>query len=178
MANTDFPHGLNPISSPHGGIRRTPYDKTASTALFLGDPVTMVAAGTVQRAAAGQVLLGVVEGIFDSTGKPVNYVAASDADAYTVMVADDPDQLFEAQEDSGGAALAAADVGMNCDILVTDGDTGTGKSKVEIDSSTKLSASGQLRLIKIVDRVDNAIGTNCDWVVQINEHQLKATAGI
>jgi hypothetical protein len=178
MANTDAPKGLTPIQTPFGGLQVHEYDKTASTALFLGDPVTKVAAGTVQRAAAGNSLVGVCVGIKDADGVPVNYVAASDATACKVLVADDPDQLFMCQEDSGGGALAEADRGLNCDLVIADGDTGTGVSKVEIDSSTKATTAATVRLIDIVKRADNAIGDNADWVVKIVEHQNLVTTGV
>ena len=56
-----------------------------------------------------------------------------------------------------------------CDLIVAAGDTTTGKSGMEIDSSTAGTTNGQVTLLRPLQIPGNAIGDNCVWEVQINE---------
>lgn len=175
MANTDGAFGLKPCGK-HYGCREYGI-VPGTTQIFLQDPVkkdttgTTTGLSTVDIAADTGAILGSVVAIFDSDGLPVNYYPAGSATGYTCMVADDPAQEFEVQEDSGGAALAQADIGLNTNLLAGTGDTSTGLSGWELDSSDKATtATLQVRLHRIVQRADNALGTNAKWVVTINNH--------
>lgn len=185
MANKDAPFGLriyNSNGAPYTG-RLTRYKKTASVILGIGDPVVAAGDGDadgiplVTRASsgAGNKILGVVV----STGPLLsdlskNYLAS--ADSGDVLVADDPDLIFEIQEDSDGGALAATDIERGADLVAAiDASTTTGLSKYEIDSSTVGTGSTvQLKLLGLVERPDNAIGNQAVWRVMISQHANRA----
>lgn len=193
MANDNKPYGARPVrhltGAPYNGQANEYYiPSTDSTATFVGDFVKLAGScaadgtPTIAQAAAGDALLGVVVGFRpDPTNLTLSYRAAS-TNRYA-LVADSPDIIFEIQEDSAGAALVAADVGANGDIVVGTGSTTTGASAMQLDSSdvhTNASGTGsaQLRVLRLVKRDDNAIGDYAKWEVLINEHQLKSTAGV
>lgn len=199
MANVDRPFGLRPVAhldgSPFNGKFNT-YLVPASdaTAMYVGDPVksggTAGAAGTivygqncegmatVATAAAGNTLRGVVIG-FSPLQSNLETLHRAASTARLAYVVDSPDVIFEIQSDDGGAALALIDVGENADILYTAGSAVTGRSAVELDSSTHTAATAQLRILGFAQRVDNEAGANFGKVqVVINEHELKATAGV
>ena len=191
MANIDAAFGLRPIakvgSAPGGTTGTTKYSiaDNQGTAIFTGDPVKYKSDGTVEVATAGDPSCGVFMGCFytdPTTSKPTfrNHFPASlspgDAIAF---VADDPDQLFIAQQDSDGSNLVAADLNLNADLVFGAGSTTTGMSGVEIDSSTKnTTAALQVRLIDFYDVPSNdATANNSVIVVKINNHQLGSHTG-
>jgi len=187
MANVDRVNGLLPVKhlngAPYNGaVNRYYVPAGNATPICVGDAV--VSAGSadangvadVARAAAGDAIRGVVVGIEPETDEGLAFIAASTA-GY-VLVADAPDIIFEIQEDSGGAALAVTNVGQNADIVVGTPDTIVGRSAMELDSSTAVGATAQLRILGLSQREDNAIGDNAKWLVLINEHELKSTVGV
>ena len=191
MANIDAAFGLRPIakvgSAPGGTTGTTKYSiaDNQGTAIFTGDPVKYKNDGTVEVATAGDASCGVFMGCFytdPTTSKPTfrNHFPASlspgDAIAF---VADDPDQLYIAQQDSDGSNLVAADLNLNADLVFGAGSTTTGMSGVEIDSSTKnTTAALQVRLIDFYDVPSNdATANNSVLVVKINNHQLGSHTG-
>ena len=172
MANTDGPFGLRPgrllDGSPYNGATN-PYKATAAynTTIYRGDPVKMQTTGYVALAAAGDTILGVAMGFRyrDASGSMQfpKYWPASTAtfqsEDWEILVADDPDIIFEAQNDSDSVTPSQALVGANADFISTHtGSTVTGFSKVEIDTSTATSATANLRLLRFVHRVDNEVG--------------------
>lgn len=100
-----------------------------------------------------------------------------------VYVADDPNLLFEVQEDSDGGALAATAAGGTAQLIgFTSGSTVTGLSAIEIDSSNLSETSDtddDVRIIRLSQRQDNAVGTNAVWEVRLNNHQhVNASVGV
>ena len=95
------------------------------------------------------------------------------------FVADDPDQLFIAQQDSVSANAVAADLNLNANLVFGAGSTTTGMSGVEIDSDSKnTTATLQVRLIDFYDVPSNdATADNSIIVVKINNHQLGSHTG-
>lgn len=187
MANVDSPRGLWPVryfgGGPYNGAARRYFvPSTDSTAIFIGDPVKLAGSAdadgipTVAQAAAGETLIGVVVGVEAETRDSTTYRPAS-TDRY-VLVADDPDLLFAVQEDSVGGALAATNVGNNCDLVIGAGNTATGFSGVEIDSSTAGTGTAQVRIVDLHQAPDNAIGDNAVWLVRIVEHRNATATGV
>jgi hypothetical protein len=191
MANANTPFGLRPVRHRNGA----PYNGAAtryfvpasdSTALFLGDPVIIagsadadgVATVTRATAAGGAFVLGSVVGVEPMTNASTTYRPASTA-AY-VLVADDPDLIYEVQEDAVGGALAVADVGLNADLIAGTGSTITGLSAFQLDTSTKATLNTlQLRIHGFTQRVDNEVGSaNAKVLVSINLHAQRNTTGI
>ena len=187
MANKDAAFGLKPIgkvgqNGDNNGLSE--YDISASaTAIYFQDPVQILAAGTIGVVAAGENILGSLNGVFftdATTSKPTfaNHLNASNtATDIKGFVTDDPYQRYEVQADG---ATAAADVGLNADIAYTAGSSPDYVSKVELDTSDQKTGTAQLRIIGISkDPENNEAGSaNVNCVVIINEHQLKATTGI
>lgn len=187
MANVDAPRGARPVrhrnGAPYTGSANRYYVGSGdSTAIFLGDFVKSSGSADsdgipgIAQAAAGDAIRGVVVGIEPTTDESPKHRAAS-TEAY-IYVADDPDLVFEIQEDSVGGALAAANVGQNADVIVGTGSTTTGLSAMEIDSSSATASTAQLRIMALVQMADNEIGTNAKWEVMINEHELTSTSGV
>ena len=187
MANKDAAFGLKPIgkvgqNGDNNGLSE--YDISASaTAIYFQDPVQILAAGTIGVCAAGDNILGSLNGVFftdATTSKPTfaNHLNASNTATDIVgFVTDDPYQRYEIQADG---ATAAADVGLNADIVYAAGSSPDYVSKVELDTSDQKTGTAQLRIIGISkDPENNEAGSaNVNLVTIINEHQLKATAGV
>lgn len=187
MANSNVATGLRPVRPVGGEIQVTEYYVPASdsTALFVGDPV-IIAGGadadgvsTVTRAtaaAAGRITGSVVGFRPDASVIANGYRVASVA-GY-VLVADAPDQVYEIQEDAVGGALAAADVGLNADLIAGSGSTVTKASGFQLDTSTKATtATLQLRIVGFQRRADNEIGANAKVLVRINLPTETGAAG-
>ena len=187
MANKDAAFGLRPIGKvgqnrDNQGLSE--YDISASaSAIYFNDPVEILAAGTIGVAAATDTLLGSLGGVFftdASTSKPTfaNHLDASNtASDIKGFVSDDPYERFEIQADG---ATAAADVGLNADIVYAAGSSPDYVSKVELDTSDQKTATAQLRIIGISKDIENneAGSANVNLITIINEHQLKGTTGV
>lgn len=195
MANSDTPSGFKPIKhlngNPWNGKVNVYYiPATDATATFIGDAVKSAGSATsdglyptVAQAAAGDAIRGVVVGFSDQPYVSVNtdnlnekYRAASVA-RYAFVV-DDPDVIFEVQEDSDGGSIAAASVGLSCDFVVGSGSTVTGKSGMEIDSSDVATAAGQFKLLRVSNKVGNELGNYCKWEVLFREHEMLAATDV
>jgi hypothetical protein len=194
MANPDTPFGLRPVGyvggAPYNGAARV-YTVAAGDGvrIGIGDPVTTAAVGTAQtvngvsyldvvRAATGDVITGVVVGVLPDVATDTPYRVASTL--RRLLVADDPDLLFEIQEVSGGTALALNDMGLNADFVVADCSTVTGYSNVELNNSGEAGTNTlDLKIVGLVNRPDNAIGEHAKWLVRINRHRhVNQIAGI
>ena len=162
MANTDNPNGASPASRV---LRMTLYPKSTAAAIYKGDFVTIPAAGKVAAVTAG---------LAEVLGVSVGHALAGDTE---ILVYDDPDQTFYIQDDGTGGTLAAADVGLNADIVATAGNTTFLKSQMELDTSSKQTTTQQLRLLGKHPSDSWAKQVRC--LVVINEHvYAKKTAGI
>lgn len=199
MPNTNAPFGLRPVSDlngrPYSGAARE-YSVPAGdgTAIYIGDPVKL--AGTAQfingqtftdvaQAATGDVMVGVVIGVCADTRDSLIYRAASTA--RRVLVADDPNLLFEIQQVSGGTPLTANDIGFNANFVVAAGSTVTGLSGVTINNTTEAGTNTlDLKIVGMPNRANNdpgsAVGTGADasnFYVRINRHQyVNQIAGV
>ena len=189
MANKDAAFGLRAIgkvgqNKDNQGLSE--YSIAASaTAIFQGDPVEILATGTIGVAAAGDALLGPLNGVFftdASTSKPTfaNHLKASNTATDIVgFVSDDPYERFEVQSNNAGAS-AQTDIGNVANIEYTAGSSPSFISKVELDDSDLATSDGQLKVIGVSrDPENNDLSSaNVNFVVTINEHFLKQEAGI
>lgn len=178
MANEIIASGLKPVrmadGSPYNGAcDMYSMPSTNGTALYVNDPVKLAgsadAAGvaTVTHCAAGDTITGVVVGFQDAASMSLGYGAAS-TNRYP-LVAHGQDILFEIQEDGVGGAIAAADIGLNADIIVAAGSSYTKKSGVMLDTSTKnTTATLALRITGLAQRPDNALSLNAKVLVTLN----------
>ena len=194
MANKDAPFGFRPAKMLGGAPfnnGQTSYGIASgyNTNIFTGDAVELHTDGTITVGAAGATnLIGVFNGCFytDSTGKPTysKYwpadTVASDAVAFVI---DDPNVVFEAQEDSTDIGASwPANRGSNADLVSTHaGSTKTGRSGMELDSSSITAATAQFRIVDVVSDEYNSetSSANGNYLVRINEGLHYAnTAGI
>lgn len=197
MANVDRPSGLKPVKhldgSPWNGkynIYSVAASNSTGTEIFIGDLVTMDGTadatgkypGVVQTTADDDTIVGVAIGF----GTTPDLIANPDSLATRyrpadtlryVAVVDDPTVIFEIQEDSDGGSIAITAVGNNADVVVGSGSTTTGLSAMELDSSDVGTTAGDLRIMRVVNRPDNALGNHCKWEVMINTHIYKTTTG-
>lgn len=194
MANTDVAFGLRPrrhlSGSPYNGQHRLYYvPATDGTALFIGDPVVIVGdsnasevqgfpAGTlseVTRAAGGDgvEISGVVTGVLPVTDESTIYREASTE--RVLMVCDDPDVIFEIQDDGTGA-LTVDTVGLNAILIAGTGSTVTGRSGFEMDggggTGPSADLSNQLYIMSISKEVEQEVDDFAIWEVLINTHKF------
>lgn len=187
MANANAPFGLSPImegnGSPWSGATSIYYvPATNATALYIGDPVILSGAAdadgvpTAIRAtgATSARITGAVVGFVPSATIIANgYRAASTAEY--AIVADGVGVLYEVQEDSVGGALTVQSVGLNANLVAGTGSRITGSGFMLDSSTAATSATLQVRVVKLQNRPDNAIGNYAKWVVRLN---LPTEAGI
>ena len=185
MANTSRVVGLKPIDQPYGNIRVTYYQSATGTALYRYQPVDLDANGRVVVSAANSLntILGTVVSFLDDSFAPVNlsyiptnptWTAATSAGLFYVGVADHPNQWYLMEEDTGGSALSATHVG-NGVVFTYNASTGnnvSGIANAVIDRSAVGTGTDMtLRLVKLLDKPDNAFGDYAKWVVSINRHR-------
>lgn len=198
MANSDTPFGMKPVQHLNGApwngkVNMYYIPSTYGTAIYVGDPVDADAdagaAGVVVNgidvegmpaiaaATAGSTLRGVVVGFLplQSNLETLHNPAST---ARIALVCDSPDVIYEIQEDSDTSTLAVAEVGQNADIIYTAGSAVTGRSKVELDSSSHVSGAANLRILGLAKRPGNELGSFAKWLVVINEHDFKTTGGV
>jgi len=193
MSATATPSGAEPIGtlsasgSFTGKVRHLKIASNYGTAIFYGDFVKTVAAGTIEKDTGTTSLT--TTGVFmgcsytDPTTKQPTYsqyypasTVASDIKAY---VLDDPYVLLKMQ---GDASLAQTAIGNNVSIVQTAGSTSIGRSKNAVDSSTIVATTATLplRIIDFVDGPDSSVGDDyTDVIVKFNVgHQYLNTTGI
>jgi len=195
MANTDRPCGLKPVRHlngvPWNGKARMYYiPATDGTAVFIGDAVKSAGSAdatgkypTVAQAAAGNAIRGVVIGFsdqpfvaFDTSNLNRKYRPASTA--MYALVVDDPDVIFEIQEDNAANDIDKDMIGLSVDIAVGSGSTSTGMSGMEIDSSDTATAAGQCKILCVSNKEDNDLGTYCKFDVLIVEHEMRSETDV
>lgn len=184
MPNNNTPWGLKPVryvsGAPYNGAADVfVHDSGDSTALYIGDAVLQTGAsstinGTVYpnvvRAATTDVITGVIVGVLPDVATSLPYCAASTT--RRLLVATDPNLLYEIQEIGTGTPLTVNDIGLNISLSVAAGNTVTGLSGTVIDNATEASTNTlALKLIGFVNRVDNAVGAYAKWLVRINRHR-------
>lgn len=190
MVNVDAPFGLRPLrylnGSPWNG-QATMYhvDSGYATALFIGDPVDLVGTGdatgkyqNVQKATLADTnrTIGPIVAVYEDPSKSLDRAYLPASTGGYVLVADDPNLIFEVQVDSAGT-LAIADLGQNGILIEThSGSTITGLSGIEFDEdSTAANSSLMIQTMKLVDRPDNALGLHCNIEVLISTHRYGFT---
>lgn len=193
MANVSSPKGLMPVKyrdgKPYTGafsVYNVP--ATDATAIFKGDPVKGVTDAsdgngvpTVTRAAAGNTIIGVMVGILTYGSRTVLSSDAVNRLASTatyIAVADDPDLMFEMEEDDIGGAMSLGAGGRNADFIAGTGSGGY--SGFKLDSSTMaVTNTLGLRIHRPVDRPDNVPGGGTlKWLVSANLHAFRAILGV
>lgn len=146
-------HGNSPIMGAYAVL------SSYGTALYKGDVVRLastpamdstVELPAIERAATGNVILGVIEGFLpDGVNLLKQYNPASTARVALVNI--DPDSVYAVQEDAVGGSVSAADIGdnKNANIIVAAGSTVTGLSGTMLDSSTVTASAADLKIVGV-----------------------------
>ena len=198
MASVSRANGFKPVKSitgaPYNGAANLYFVPSSdSTVIMVGDAVKLAGdaraatgAPTVTRCGATDIPIGIVVGIlFSGVGDvgnvpPVNdlntpvYRRAS-TDRY-LLVADDPHLVYEVQYagTSVAAATITANVGLNGQFTTTAGNTTTGASGMQLDSSGLATTSTlPLKIVGFPNRPDNIPGdTYFSYYVTLNSATL------
>ena len=205
MANISKIRGFIPVKHTNG----SPYNGQANiyfvpasdgTALFVGDPVKLLADANAQgvqqvtKATAGAAVLGVVVGIINTKLDPIaggmtGGSISIDTPVYRpastgqyVLVCDSPDVVYEVEASTGANAaysFAVADVGLNADLTTVAGSTTTGTSGAALNmAGAANTATLQWKILGVVQRPDNEItGQYTKVLVKINNAQMGAGTG-
>ena len=178
MATTATPNGAEPVNtlsasgSYTGKVRHMKIASAYNTAIFYGDFVKLVAAGTVEKAAVTTAVVAGTVGIFvgcsytDPSTSQMTFnqqfpadTAASDIMAYVV---DDPKLVFKMQADE---AVAQTGLGNNISAVSTAGSTSIGRSKNALEGgSIATTNSLPLRVLEFVEGPSSTVGdayTDC-----------------
>jgi hypothetical protein len=188
MSNVSRLNGFRPVFHQTGGhiqARRYFIPATDGTAVYVNDVVKLAGsadtdgtASTVQLAAAGDAVVGVVVGFLPN---PLNlnvdgqYRVASTA--RYCWVVDDPNVVFEAETSNG--TLGSVDVGLNINHAVGTPSTTTANSGASVDSGTKnTTATLTFKILGFSSRVDNDnTAASAKVYVKINNHQMSVGTG-
>lgn len=205
MANISKIRGFIPVKHTNG----SPYNGQANiyfvpasdgTALFVGDPVKLLADANAQgvqqvtKATAGAAVLGVVVGVINTKLDPIaggmtGGSISIDTPVYRpastgqyVLVCDSPDVVYEVEASTGANAaysFAVADVGLNADLTTVAGSTTTGTSAASLNmAGAANTATLQWKILGVVQRPDNEItGQYTKVLVKINNAQMGAGTG-
>jgi hypothetical protein len=184
MANQDAAFGFRAVRMQGSGPStngQTQYlvANGYGTSIFQGDPVEMVAGGTVEVAnGVADVVVGVFNGVnyVDvNTRKPVwsNYHAGGTSSYDGIIkafVQDDPNQLFEVQV---SGAMANANIGETANLVYTAGSTHSGTSKAEVNSETfSTGANTAVKIVGISGDPENSdlTANNANIIIKWNKH--------
>lgn len=195
MANQDRPAGLVPVQylngAPWNGGGRVYCipDTDDSNPYAIGDPVTLAGGAdangvptiTLATAGATNMVLGpivsgagalVYGGAYGVPQDSPIVIPAVKTRNYYVLVCDDPNVIFECQEEDLGTAFTAADVGSNANLSA-----GTNNGYIsgwEIDTASPgAGATLQLQLLGLAQKSGNTFGDWAKWWVRINLHNYK-----
>ena len=192
MASTAAPYGARPVGTTSasgsftGKMQHIKIASAYDTAIFYGDFVKLVTAGTVEKDAGTTSLTPI--GIFmgcsytdpNSSQKTFSQTwpadtAASDAVAYVII---DPEVLFQMQ---GDGSIAQTALGANFAVVQTAGSTTIGTSKNSCDASTVATTNTlPVKLVDFVDGPTSAVADSyTDVILKFNVgHQITNTTGI
>ena len=191
MANVAEKFGLRPYRKLDGtplvgAQNRYSIASGHTTAIFQGDLVIPLTAGTIDRHTANNstAVIGVFNGCFytdPTTQKPTfrnSYPGSIAASDITAFVVDDPDAVFLMNAD---ATFAQADLFQNYSVDTGSGNTTTGISEVQLDVSVSgTNASFIIQAIDISQDPDNSDtgSANANILVRINKHFYRSGTGI
>ena len=191
MANVAEKFGLRPYRKLDGtplvgAQNRYSIASNHTTAIFQGDLVIPLTAGTIDRHTANNstAVLGVFNGCFytdPTTQKPTfrnSYPGSVNASDITAFVVDDPDAVFLMDADD---TFARADCFKNYSVTNATGNTKTGISEVQLDVSVSgTNASFVIQAMDISQDPGNSAtdSANGNILVRINKHFYRSGTGI
>lgn len=205
MANDNDPRGLIPLSRDSVSVHyyRVSTGVGANVAdIYVGCPVLLDSDGYVKAASPtfDVPILGVALGFagtlkrglatndpFLDSSDLAPPSPSSDTGDRWVLVADDPDQEYIVQEDTGSTALTLGNAGNACDLIyrgataiAVNGNVDTGWANLELDRSGVVTTTGApVQILRLHDSVntdgtENAVGNYGKWVVRLLHPQRSA----
>ena len=195
MATSATPNGAEPVNtlsasgSYSGKVRHIKIASGYATAIFYGDFVKLVAAGTLEKAAVTTSVVAGTVGIFvgcsytDPSTSQLTFnqqfpasTAASDIMAYVV---DDPKLVFKMQ---GDEAIAQTGLGNNISAVSTAGSTAIGRSKNALDGGSIATTNTlPLRVLEFVEGPNSTVGdafTDCLVTYPPLSHAYETKLGV
>ena len=197
MANVNRPGGLKPVSylngAPYTGQARLYSVPVNSTAMYIGDPVTLSGSADTNGLAgisigvAGSAVMGVVVGfivappgvslVATNIDLTIRSIPASATVVQYALVADDPNLIFEIQ-DGQTVATAVTDIGQNTNFLIAAGATTYSDSGTVTAATLTAGTTSNLKLMGFTQRIDNTPGAAyAKLLVKINNHVYGAGTG-
>jgi hypothetical protein len=201
MANVIGPRGFVPSryldgSAWNGATSMYCIPSTDGSVFSVGDAVKSAAGADangicyVQKAAGTDTVRGVVLGVIPANPGGTSLVGvtldlanqqipATKAKDYYVFVADDPQILFEIQDD-GLAALTATASNKNASFTVANPTTPQQISASVLSTASVATTNTlNLKIFGLVQKPNNAFGVNANWLIKFNQHELQGgTAGV
>ena len=198
MPNINQPKGFVPSryqnANPYTGAFNTYCIPSSDGNQYnVGDAVKTVVGGdangipNVTKAAGTDTVRGVIVGYLPAgLNNPslvgvnldlsLQNIPATKTTAYSVMVADDPDILFEVQDD-GLSALTQTSCNKNASFTVTN-PTSPSQNSASVLSTASIGTVNtlNLKLLGLVQKPDNAYGVYAKWLVKFNLHELNGAA--
>lgn len=187
------PYGFKPVNRidgmPYAGqTRLIPIAGSYNVAIFAGDLVATVAAGTCEKftGTTTGAMVGVCVGVqyVNSLGQftPAQYYpGTSVTDAYAIVV-DDPMAAFKVAVTNASSVVTAEDrtiVGANMSVIQGTGDTATGNSGQSILAGSDAgTATLPIRVIDVVTETATGADAFVEVVVKLNTHQYNNTTGV
>ena len=201
MANVNQPKGFVPSryqnANPYTGAANL-YCVPSSdgTQINVGDPVSTVAGSDangipyVTKATGTAGPRGVVVGVLPAgynnpslvgvnLDLTIQNIPATKTKAYYILVADDPDILFEVQDD-GLSALTSTAANKNASFTVAN-PTSPGQNSASVLSTASIGTVNtlNLKLVGLVQKPNNTFGVNALWLVKWNLHEFNSpTVGV
>jgi len=184
MANEDRPTGARVIGNLsgyyEGQLTKMFIPASDLVATYINDVVILAGSAdvngvaTVAQSTAGDMPCGIIVAMEpDYANLETKYRLASTA--RYVWVNTDPNVRFEIQT---SGTFAAANVGLNADLVVAAGSAASGLSAMELNQTTVATTSTLVLAIEgVMQREDNAIGLNAKILCSFNVHQY-GSAGV
>lgn len=183
MANRNEARGFTPIEYADGtkwsGQAHRYYKDTTAGIIAVGDPVIMVSGSNdplgypeIVRSTLGAAVTGVVVAVGPNLDNLKSQGCLLAAESGYVLVADDPNLLFEVQEGGAGSALTIATaVGKLINVItIANANTTIGRSVQQLDNATVGTVGASWRIERLDQRVGNTPGQYCKWLVCPNLH--------
>ena len=187
------PYGFQAINrvdgTPYAGqTRLIPIASTYNTAIYAGDLVKIVAAGTIEKftgtttGSPSGVFVGVQYVNSLSQFTPAQYYPGTSVTEAFAIVVDDPMAAFKVAVTNVSSVMssaARAAVGSNMSVLAGTGDANTGNSGASVLAGSEAGTAGLVvRVIDTVDETSTAADTFVELIVKINLHQYNNTTGV
>lgn len=168
-----------------------PYPITGAYATNVGrgDPVIVLADGSIGIGVAGSAVIGVFIGCkyTDAQGNVVNspnWVASTAIKTGTTVEAqiiDNPTAVWTIQETNGsgaaGTPLALVDRNLNANFVIGAPDA-LGNSTTSLNNTTEnTTATLNCKIMDLDSTPGNAVGSFANWLVMFNNHILKGGTG-